>query len=113
MIQRDEIEMCRRDMEACVGKKIRLKTNGGRKRTIIREGIVEKCYPKVFTVRSIRKNQDDPELITYSYIDILTDTVEVAVEPEAAEVINENYAKIAEAINEENELKEELEAAQA
>ena len=103
MIQREDLEMCKKDIEACIGKKVRLKTNGGRKRTIIREGIVEDCYPKVFTVRCIRKSQDDPELVTYSYIDILTDTVEIAVEPEAAEIIQENYAKLEEAIKKENE----------
>ncbi|NCC84108.1 MAG: Veg protein [Clostridia bacterium] len=82
MIIKSELEMCKRDMEACVGRKVRLKSNGGRKRTIIREGIVENCYPNVFTVRCIRTNHDDPEMVSYSYVDILTDTVEVAVAPD-------------------------------
>ena len=102
MIQKEALEMCKHDIESCVGRRVRLKTNGGRKRTIIREGIIENVYPKVFTVRCIRKNQDDPEIVTYSYIDVLTDTVEIAVEPEAAEIIQEKYDKLQEMIEEEN-----------
>ncbi len=82
MIIKSELEMCKRDMEACIGRKVRLKSNGGRKRTIIREGIVENCYPNVFTVRCLRTNHDEQEMVSYSYVDILTDTVEVAVAPD-------------------------------
>ncbi|HHX37416.1 MAG TPA: Veg protein [Clostridiaceae bacterium] len=76
-----DIDQCRRDLEACLGRKVRLRTSGGRKRVIIREGILENCYPNVFTVRCIRDNENT-ELLSYSYVDILTEAVEVAVEPD-------------------------------
>ena len=81
MIIKSDLELCKKDIQACVGRKVKLKTNGGRKRTIIHQGVVESCYPNVFTVRGVRENHDTPETISYSYVDVLTQTVEVAVEP--------------------------------
>ncbi len=79
MIVKADLEKCRKDMQACLGRKVRLRSSGGRKRTIVREGILENCYPNVFTVRCARDN-DNSELVSYSYVDILTQSVEVAVE---------------------------------
>ncbi|MGI6546288.1 MAG: Veg family protein [Fastidiosipilaceae bacterium] len=79
MIVKADLEKCRKDMQACLGRRVRLRSSGGRKRTIVREGILENCYPNVFTVRCARDN-DNSELVSYSYVDILTQSVEVAVE---------------------------------
>lgn len=110
MIIKSELELCKRDMEACVGRKVRLKSNGGRKRTIIREGIVEHCYPKVFTVRCIRENHEDPEMVSYSYVDVLTDTVEVAVAPEIDETLETEEPDSYEGITEYTEVSTAIEA---
>lgn len=105
MIQKEELELCKRDIQMCVGRKARLKTNGGRKRTVIREGVIEKCYPKVFTVRCLKETEDGIkpgyEIVTYDYIDILTGTVEVAVEPETAEKLEHSYDLLQDAIDKE------------
>ncbi len=79
MIVKTDLDACKRDLEHFIGRKIRLTSNGGRKRTIIHEGILDHCYPNVFTVRCCRKNSDTyQEIISYSYVDILTKVVEVA-----------------------------------
>ena len=79
MIVRNDVDSCRKGMEAYVGKRVRLKSNGGRKRKIIHDGILESCYPNVFTVRCLNQNSYQ-ETISYSYVDVLTKVVEVAVE---------------------------------
>lgn len=79
MIVRNDVDSCRKGMEVHVGKKIRLKSSAGRKRTIVQEGILDSCYPNVFTVRCSRRNSYQ-ELVSYSYVDVLTRVVEVAVE---------------------------------
>jgi uncharacterized protein Veg len=84
MIVRDDVDSCRKGMRAYLGKRVRLKSNGGRKRTIIQEGVLENCYPNVFTVRCNNGNSY-PEMISYSYVDVLTRVVEVAVEANTAE----------------------------
>ncbi len=83
MIAKNDVEQCRSDLKACLGRKVKLRSNGGRKRVIIHEGILDSCYPNVFTVRCDRKQSKYPELISFSYVDILTEAVEVAVEYES------------------------------
>lgn len=79
MIVKTDLDACKRDMEHFIGRKIRLTSNGGRKRMIIHEGILEQCYPNVFTVRCFRDNAEhSQEIVSYSYVDILTKAVEVA-----------------------------------
>ena len=87
MIAKTDLDSCRRDMETFVGKRVRLKSNGGRKRTIIQVGILDNCYPNVFTVRCSRSNAYQ-EMVSYSYIDVLTRAVEIAVETENLESLS-------------------------
>jgi len=81
MIVKADLDTCRKDMQAYVGKKVKLRSSGGRKRTIIQEGILDSCYPNVFTVRCSKRNAYQ-EMVSFSYIDILTRTVEIDIEPE-------------------------------
>ena len=77
-MDKNNISLIRKELEGCVGKRIQLKANKGRKKTFVREGVIENAYPSIFTVKfendfhSIRK-------ISYSYTDILTHTVEVKI----------------------------------
>lgn len=80
MIAKDDVVQCRSDLRDCVGRKVKLRSNGGRKRIIIHEGILDNCYSNVFTVRCSREGGKYPELISFSYVDILTEAVEVAVQ---------------------------------
>ncbi|NJP41692.1 hypothetical protein HCH52_11665 [Oscillospiraceae bacterium HV4-5-C5C] len=80
---KSDVEQCRKDMQAFVGKRIKLKSSGGRKRIIVREGVLDNCYPNVFTVLCKKGNNRYEELISYSYVDILTSAVEVAIDANA------------------------------
>ena len=80
MIVKTDLEACRKDLEHYIGSKIRLTSNGGRKRIIIHEGVLDHCYPNVFTVRCSRQNKEMmPEVVSYSYVDVLTRAVEIAM----------------------------------
>ena len=82
MIVKADLDICRRGMQSYIGKRIKLRSNGGRKRTIIQEGILDRCYPNVFTVRCSKDNASYQETVSFSYIDILTRVVEIAIEPD-------------------------------
>lgn len=86
MIVKTDLDICRKGMQSYIGKRIRLRSNGGRKRTIVQEGVLDRCYPNVFTVRCARKNVSDQETVSFSYIDILTRVVEIAIEPDPERV---------------------------
>ncbi len=68
-----------------IGKKILLQANGGRKKLIERSGILAETYPSVFIVQ-ITKEGVAAERVSYSYADVLTETVKLTFEDEVVSV---------------------------
>ena len=64
---------------------MRLKANKGRKRTTVREGIIEGAYPSIFIV-TINAGYNSTRKVSYCYSDILTSTVELTVIDEEKEI---------------------------
>jgi uncharacterized protein Veg len=60
-----------------VGSKIRLKANRGRNRIIEKEGVLESIYPNIFVVKLDERKVE--RRVSYSYADVLTETVELFV----------------------------------
>lgn len=78
LLQRNSLDKIKENVESCIGKKVRLKANKGRKKTTIREGILEDAYPSIFVVK-IDGGYNSVRRVSYSYSDILTETVEVTI----------------------------------
>jgi len=74
---KETLQEIRRNVENCVGQKVVLKTNKGRKKVQVREGVLEEVYPSVFTVR-IDEGLLSERMLSFSYSDILTETVEIS-----------------------------------
>lgn len=74
----NSVKQIREDLEECIGKTVILKANKGRKRTTIREGILESAYPSLFVVK-ISNEFESTRRVSYTYSDVLTSTVEVTV----------------------------------
>ncbi len=68
----------RKDLEGSIGKKVILKANKGRKKTSVKEGILESAYPSLFVVR-VANEYDSVRRVSYTYSDVLTSAVEVIV----------------------------------
>ncbi|GGH71279.1 uncharacterized protein Veg [Paenibacillus sp. JGP012] len=68
----------KRNLDAHIGQKITLRANGGRRKTIERTGVLEETYPSVFIVK-LDEEQETFKRVSYSYADILTESVEVMV----------------------------------
>ncbi|KJD45696.1 biofilm formation stimulator Veg [Paenibacillus sp. NRS-1782] len=68
----------KRSLDAHVGQKILLRANGGRRKTVERTGVLEETYPSVFIVK-LDQEQQTFKRVSYSYADILTESVEVTV----------------------------------
>lgn len=64
----------KKDIENHVGESVTLKANGGRRRTFVNKGTIEKTYPSIFVVRL---DSDAQRTVTYSYSDVLTKTVQL------------------------------------
>ena len=77
-IEKNIVNRIRRDIEKCVGRSVILRANKGRKKTIVREGILEAAYPNLFIV-VISNEYDSSRKVSYTYTDVLTGTVEITV----------------------------------
>lgn len=72
-------------IEDHIGSRVRLKANKGRKRTTVREGIIEEVYPSIFIVK-VEGGYNSSRKVSYCYSDILTSTVELTVIDEQEEI---------------------------
>ncbi|GGP11540.1 MULTISPECIES: biofilm formation stimulator Veg [Oceanobacillus] len=63
-------------LDGQVGKRLKLRANGGRRKTVERCGVLAETYPSVFIVE-LDQDENAFERVSYSYTDILTETVEL------------------------------------
>lgn len=68
------IASIKNDIEQHIGEKVTLKANGGRKRILVNDGVIDSVYPSIFV---IRLKCDTQRTVTYSYSDVLTKTVQL------------------------------------
>lgn len=78
LLEKSSLAKIKKNVEDSVGKKVILKANKGRKKTTVREGILESAYPSIFVVK-ISNEYNSIRRVSYTYSDILTETVEVTI----------------------------------
>lgn len=66
----------KKDIDEHIGEKVLLKANSGRRKVVVREGVLEKTYPNIFVIR-VEGSDNTSRTISYSYSDILTQTVQL------------------------------------
>lgn len=59
-----------------LGKRLHLKANGGRKKTVECAGVLSDTYHAVFVVE-LDQQENSCKRVSYSYTDILTEAVEI------------------------------------
>ncbi|CAH0347572.1 biofilm formation stimulator Veg [Bacillus sp. CECT 9360] len=63
-------------LDSNLGNRLLLKANGGRRKTIERFGTLSETYPSVFVIE-LDQDENAFERVSYSYADVLTETVEL------------------------------------
>jgi uncharacterized protein Veg len=79
-------------LDGYIGHKIRIKANSGRRKTIERTGILEETYPSVFVVK-LDEEHHSFNRVSFSYADILTESVELTVYNSDNEQVPVKYVK--------------------
>lgn len=74
MVNSKTLASIKMDIERHIGEKVTLKANGGRKKVLVNNGVLEGVYPSIFVVRL---ENDTQRTVTYSYSDVLTKTVQL------------------------------------
>ena len=70
------MELIRDELKGQIGKEVYLKADRGRKRFITRKGTLDAVYPSLFVVDLEFKDAPNRKM-TFTYSDILTNTVEL------------------------------------
>ncbi|MEX0974568.1 MAG: Veg family protein [Bacillota bacterium] len=74
MAERAAIEAIRERLDSHLGERIKVRASEGRRKIFEREGVLERTYPSIFVVRF---EDEESRHMSWSYIDVLTDTVEI------------------------------------
>ena len=73
---KEVLNAIKKDIDEHIGEKVLLRANSGRRKVVIREGVLEKTCPNIFIVR-VDGSDSTSRTISYSYSDILTQTVQL------------------------------------
>lgn len=78
LFNRTDVSHVRSDIKRIIGSTVRLETNKGRHKSTINQGIISNVYPSIFTIQL----EDGPSAtrnMSFSYTDVLTNTVEITL----------------------------------
>lgn len=78
------LEGIKKDLDSFVGQRVTLKANRGRRKIMQKEGILESTYPNIFVIKI--EGEHSPRRVSYSYADILTETVEIKIKEKNAKI---------------------------
>lgn len=78
MVTKTALMDIKKSLDGLVGEKVRVRANKGRKRVVEREGVLEKTYPHIFVVM-LNEKRNSPRRVSFSYADVLTETVELTL----------------------------------
>ncbi len=75
MYNQTDLTLARKDVEKYKGHVVTVKSNNGRQKVKKFDGVITDAYPSVFTI--MLKNSKSGALKTYSYVDLITNSVEL------------------------------------
>lgn len=75
------LDAIRSKLDSHIGQRVKVRASEGRKRFFEKEGVLEKTYSSIFVVRF---HDEDSRAMSWSYIDVLTDTVEIQFDANSA-----------------------------
>ncbi len=81
MIEKNDLFRIKRSLENNVGQRVQLRAKKGRKKSVIRQGVIECTYPSIFTIK-LDNDEEIDRRVSFSYTDVLTKSVELIVCPE-------------------------------
>ncbi len=81
MDNKRELDKIKSDLTDNIGSKIKFASKKGRKKRAVRNGVIEGTYRNVFVIKVDPIGEDDgtDRRVSYTYADILTRNVELAL----------------------------------
>ena len=78
MFERRDVAHVRSDIQKIIGSTVKLETNKGRHKSVVNTGVVSNVYPSIFTIQ-LSEGSDPSRKLSFSYTDVLTNTVEITL----------------------------------
>ena len=81
MDNKKELDKIKSDLADNIGSKIKFASKRGRKKRTVRNGVIESTYANVFVIKvdSVNEEEAAERRVSYTYADILTRNVELAL----------------------------------
>lgn len=73
-----DISFVKHDIQKYIGSRVKLKSNKGRQKCVINEGVITDVYPSIFTVQ-LFQGTEACRKISFSYTEVLTNSVEITL----------------------------------
>lgn len=71
-MEQAQISKVRASVHQQCGNRVKIQLNRGRNKVDIQEGVIQKAYPSVFTILVDDEQDNAPQLLSFSYTDIIT-----------------------------------------
>jgi len=72
-MQQQDLNRVRASVYQQCGSKVKIQLDKGRNKVDVQEGVIQNAYPSVFTVLINDGNEENPpQLLSFSYTDIIT-----------------------------------------
>ncbi|SET63417.1 Veg family protein [[Clostridium] polysaccharolyticum] len=72
-----DLKSVRRAVDSHIGSRVRIRSNRGRHRVEVAEGIISETYPSIFTIQLVNYVDEGTKTMSVSYADILTKEVQL------------------------------------
>ncbi len=71
-MEQAQISKVRASVHQQCGNRVKITLDSGRNKVDIQEGVIQKAYPSVFTILVDDEQDNAPQLLSFSYTDIIT-----------------------------------------
>ncbi len=78
MAQERTLDSIKKSVQSNIGEQVMLKVNRGRRKNVIRQGVIDDTYPNVFTI-VVEDDANNVQTLSYTYSDILISSIELTV----------------------------------
>ena len=81
MIEKSDLNKIKESLNGHIGQKVKLTAKKGRKRVVVRNGILVHTYPSIFTIKldTVSEFSDSSRTVCFSYADVLTNSIEITL----------------------------------
>lgn len=71
-MEQAQISKVRASVHQQCGNRVKIQLDRGRNKVDVQEGVIQKAYPSVFTILVDDEQDNAPQLLSFSYTDIIT-----------------------------------------